>query len=90
MGAVTREIKLSIKTLKRFHGIEVDSSNFHDEDRELAVICQKDLKSLPLLLLTATVQILQISGIEIPEIKNIAEFVKVIRRGKWKYKYSDQ
>jgi hypothetical protein len=42
-----REMKLSIKTLKRFHGIEVDSSNFHDEDREQAVNLSKRFKISP-------------------------------------------
>ncbi|MEQ8187448.1 MAG: PHP-associated domain-containing protein [Candidatus Eremiobacterota bacterium] len=79
------EMKLSIKTIKRFHGIEVDSSNFHDEDRELAMKLTQKYK-IPAVTASDShsTKTIGLWYIEIPEIKNMKDFVRIIKQGKWK------
>lgn len=81
------EMKLSIKTIKRFHGIEVDSSNFHDEDRDLAMKLAERYK-IPAVTASDShsTKTIGLWYIEIPEISSMKEFVKIIKQGKWKYK----
>ena len=84
-------MKLSDKTLRRFHAIEIDSSNFHDEDRELAINLAERLKINTVIASDShSTKTTGLWYIEIPEIKDMKDFVRIIKKGKWKHKYSDQ
>ncbi len=81
------EMKLSDKTLRRFHGIEVDSSNFHDKDRNLAMKLAQKYK-IPAVTASDShsTKTIGLWYIEIPEVKNMKDFVRIIKQGKWKVK----
>ncbi len=72
------------ETLKMFHAIESDSSNFNPNTTKLAIEMAKRL-SLPVTVASDShcTDMVGLWYIETPEFRNMEEFVEIIKKGKW-------
>jgi len=80
-------IKLSDETLRRFHAIEADSSNFNYETTPLSVSLAGRL-SIPTTIASDSHSVKSVGlwHIETPDFKTMEEFVLILKSGKWTHK----
>jgi len=75
--------------LKEFHAMEIDSSNFSQEDRELSIALAKRLNMKTVIASDShNVSNTAMWYIETPEFKTMNEFVAILKSGNWTHKSS--
>ena len=83
----SNKMTISDNILKEFHAIEIDSSNFSQEDRELSIALAKRLNIKTVIASDShNPSNTALWYIETPEFKDIGGFVKLLKYGQVKHK----